>query len=166
MIRKATAQDIPLIKSMAEIVFKTTYKDILSPEQMEYMMEMMYSSDSLCRQMTEEGHIFLLLDDIAYVSYRFDRKEELCEIYHLEKLYVLPAFQGRGIGRKMFDTVVSEIFSVARAPFKIELNVNRHNPAVAFYERIGMHKDRQGDFPIGNGFYMNDYIMVTKPFSI
>jgi len=27
---------------------------------------------------------------------------------------------------------------------------------------MGMQKDRQGDFPIGNGFYMNDYIMAMN----
>ena len=42
----------------------------------------------------------------------------------------------------------------------MELNVNRENPATGFYEYIGMIRDRQGDFPIGNGFYMNDYIYV------
>jgi hypothetical protein len=41
----------------------------------------------------------------------------------------------------------------------MELNVNRHNRAVTFYEHMGMHKDREGDFPIGEGYYMNDYIM-------
>ena len=34
--------------------------------------------------------------------------------------------------------------------------------AVDFYEHMGMHKDRTGDFPIGNGFYMNDYIMAKE----
>ena len=41
----------------------------------------------------------------------------------------------------------------------MELNVNRHNPALGFYEHMGMSKAREGDFDIGNGFYMNDYIM-------
>lgn len=31
--------------------------------------------------------------------------------------------------------------------------------AVKFYERMGMRKLREGDFEIGGGFYMNDYIM-------
>lgn len=39
------------------------------------------------------------------------------------------------------------------------LNVNRNNRALHFYERMGMRKLREGDFPIGDGYYMNDYIM-------
>ena len=30
------------------------------------------------------------------------------------------------------------------------------------YEHLGMHKARQGDFDIGEGFYMNDYIMSIE----
>ena len=40
-----------------------------------------------------------------------------------------------------------------------ELNVNRHNKALDFYKKMGMSIDRSGDFDIGGGFYMNDYIM-------
>ena len=39
------------------------------------------------------------------------------------------------------------------------LTLNRRNPALHFYERMGMRCLREGDFPIGGGFYMNDYIM-------
>ena len=45
------------------------------------------------------------------------------------------------------------------APCLMELNVNRNNKALHFYEKMGMRKLREGDFPIGNGYYMNDYIM-------
>lgn len=40
-----------------------------------------------------------------------------------------------------------------------ELNVNRYNKALEFYLRMGMQIDRSGDFDIGGGFYMNDYIL-------
>jgi hypothetical protein len=42
---------------------------------------------------------------------------------------------------------------------EIDKNVNRNNKALQFYEHMGMRKLREGDFPIGNGYYMNDYIM-------
>ena len=43
----------------------------------------------------------------------------------------------------------------------MELNVNRNNKALQFYQHMGMRKLREGDFPIGNGYYMNDYIIVA-----
>lgn len=161
MIRKASVQDIGAIRDMAEIVFRHTYREILSADQTDYMMDMMYSVQSLTRQMTEENNVFLLEDGKGYVSYRFDRMtEEGNDVFHLEKLYVLPEFQGEGLGRELFDAVIAEVSSISRGPCRIELNVNRSNGAVTFYERMGMHKESSGDFPIGNGYYMNDYIMA------
>lgn len=163
MMRKAVLEDIPAIRAMAEVVFRDTYKEILSPEQMEYMMDMMYSEESLLRQMTEDGHIFFICEDLGYVSYHFqERLPEGVDVYHLEKIYVMPSEQGSGLGRELFEMVVSEVRSQASGPARIELNVNRNNKAVTFYQHLGMHVARQGDFPIGNGFYMNDYIMSLE----
>jgi len=165
MIGKADIEDIPKIREMAEVVFRQTYATILSPEQMEYMMDMMYSERSLLKQM--ERDIFLIDKDKGYVSYHYEGfSEDGIPLFHLEKLYVMPSERNNGLGRKLFDSVVADIrsrhFGKGRSSygkFRIELNVNRNNPAVFFYEHIGMHKSRSGDFPIGSGFYMNDYIM-------
>lgn len=163
MIRRATTEDIPAIRQIADIAFRDTYKDILSHEQMDYMMDWMYSDSSLLLQMSQESHIFFIEDGKGYVSFRKGAgAEEKNPIYHIEKLYVLPQFQGQGLGRKLFETVVENAKSFTAGPVRIELNVNRENKAVSFYEHLGMHKDREGDFPIGKGFFMNDYIMVIN----
>nr|AGS50328.1 hypothetical protein [uncultured bacterium Ele16D6] len=160
-IRKATVEDIPMIRSMAEVVFMQTYATINPPEQMEFMMDWMYSEESLRRQMTTDGNVFLVVDGKAYASFRHEgMTEDGRDLFHLEKLYIMPEKQKTGLGKRMFDAVVEEIKKTAEGPVRIELNVNRHNPAVTFYEHIGMHKDRQGDFDIGHGYYMNDYIMA------
>ena len=59
-IRKAFVEDISVIRLLASVVFPDTYKEILSTEQLEYMMDWMYSTESLNRQMTEDGHIYYL----------------------------------------------------------------------------------------------------------
>ena len=40
----------------------------------------------------------------------------------------------------------------------LDLNVNRYNPATAFYERRGFVRQREVDVPIGP-YFMNDYVM-------
>lgn len=162
MIRRAGIEDLPEIQSLAEIVFRQTYKDILSPEQMEYMMDMMYSTRSLLSQVQEQGNVFFLDDGRGYASIRYDRTDDGDrKVFHLEKLYVLPEFQKTGLGRSLFDTAVAYAREEsAGGSFRIELNVNRNNPALGFYRHIGMEIALQGDFPIGNGYYMNDYIMA------
>ena len=71
----------------------------------------------------------------------------------------MPSEQGSGFGRELFETVLSAIRGLSGGHPRVELNVNRGNKAVGFYEHMGMRVLRSGDFPIGRGFYMNDYIM-------
>ena len=59
-IKKATLEDIPLINKLAWIVFPHTYKELLSPGQIEFMMDWMYSPANLRKQMTEDGHTYFL----------------------------------------------------------------------------------------------------------
>lgn len=121
-------------------------------------MEWMYSEASLRDQMAH-GHQYLLAYDgpvaVGYVS--VEQQGE--HLFHLQKIYVLPERQGEGVGRQLFEAAIALIKSLHPGPCAMELNVNRQNRAVTFYERMGMHKDRSGDFDIGHGFYMNDYIM-------
>lgn len=159
---KAGIEDIPRIQAMAEVVFRETYRDLISPEQMEFMMDMMYSSEKLLWQMTERHDTFYFIEGQGYVSFRPDG---VCADgrprYHLEKLYVMPSCQGRGLGRLLFGRIVDAVREVSPSlPAVLELNVNRGNPAVSFYEHLGMRKDRSGDFDIGCGFFMNDFIMA------
>lgn len=158
VIRPATEADIPLIRRVADVAFPATYREILTPSQLDYMMEWMYSEESL-RTQFREGHCFYLalLDGrpCGYVS--VERQGE--HLFHLQKIYVLPQAQGHGVGRLLFQQAVEHVRRNAAGSSLMELNVNRHNRALHFYEHMGMRRLREGDFPIGGGFYMNDYIM-------
>ena len=158
-IRKATTNDIALIHQMAWVVFPHTYHIILTPEQIDYMMEWMYSEKSLQKQMEKDGHIYYLAfkDDepAGYLSIQPEGEH----VFHLQKIYVLPTFQGYKLGKMFFEQAIKAIKELHPAPCQMRLNVNRENKAVTFYQKMGMTKVDEGDFPIGNGFYMNDYIM-------
>jgi len=162
-LRLATLDDIPGIHTLAWKIFPETYKDILSKEQSDYMMEWMYSEENLKKQMTEEGHTYILLFDgnemAGYVSVQPEQTATEPHIYHLQKIYVLPSLQGHGQGRVLFDAAVKYIQSIDDKECEVHLNVNRHNKALHFYEHLGMTKIDEGDYDIGNGYFMNDYIM-------
>ena len=175
-IKKATQADLQAIHDMAQVVFRHTYREILSSEQMEYMMEMMYSLPNLHQQL-EEGHNYYIAYDASadlvsgdggqnascgYVSVqRQGVDQDRVEVFHLHKIYVMPHAQGRGVGVRLFQTVVDYVRSASRQQkARIELNVNKHNTAVAFYKHIGMRIIHEEDYPIGNGFYKTDYIMA------
>ena len=80
---------------------------------------------------------------------------------HLQKIYVCPDKQrlhaGRALIEKAFDEA-KRLFPDGHG--RVELNVNRKNPALSFYRHMGMTIASSGDFDIGNGYFMNDYIMA------
>ncbi len=159
-ISKADINDCPAIQSVADITFPATYADILDDGQLKYMMDWMYSITNLHKQMLEEGHIYYIAWEnettpVGYVSIQ----QEGEHLFHLQKIYVLPDQQGKKIGQLLFKQAIQAIKEIHPTPCTMELNVNRNNKALSFYEKMGMKKVREGDFPIGNGYYMNDYIM-------
>ena len=160
-IRKATIEDIPLINRLAWIVFPHTYKELLSPGQIDFMMDWMYSPTNLHKQMTEDGHIYYLAfqgdEPAGYLSIQPEGEH----VYHLQKIYVLPSYQGKKLGKLLFQQAIDGIKELQPAPCQIRLNVNRYNTkAVEFYQRMGMKKIFEGDFDIGHGYLMTDYIMA------
>ena len=81
-IRKATLEDIPLIHKLAWIVFPHTYKELLSPGQIEFMMDWMYSPINLKKQMTEDGHIYYLAFEGNEPAGYLSIQPEAEHIYH------------------------------------------------------------------------------------
>lgn len=160
-LRKATVVDIPLIHELGKRAFSATYKELLSPEQIEYMLNWMYAPESLLKQLTEEGHVyFILFEGETPLGYLSVQPEEIPGVYHLQKLYLLPEAQGKQYGSFMFRHAVSYIKATWQDAKRMRLNVNRDNTkAIDFYKRMGMYEIFNGDFHIGNGYYMTDYIL-------
>lgn len=157
-IRAATTADIATIIALAEATWEPTYRFIISKEQIEYMYRVIYTPASLLRQIQEQGHQFLLLLDDSdqpggFASYS---AKETAGTYHLNKIYILPSHQGRGFGQQLLRAVEKAVQQASG--HTLELNVNRHNPALAFYEHAGFVRHREEDIAIGP-YWMNDYVM-------
>ena len=111
------------------------------------------------KQMEEEGHVYFLAYEECEAAGYVSVQQQGEDLFHLQKIYVLPYYQGAHCGSFLFREAIKYIKEVHPGPCLMELNVNRNNKALQFYEHMGMRKLREGDFPIGNGYYMNDYIM-------
>lgn len=158
LLRKAKEQDLPVIQKIAATTWEPTYVPIIGREQVDYMLEKMYSRAALLGQLMK-GDIFLIATmngkDVAFASYSVEEHED--HVYKLHKLYVLPDKHGEGLGKLLINEVISKVREAGGK--SLELNVNRANDAKEFYERMGFNIKKTVDIDIGNGFYMNDYIM-------
>jgi ribosomal protein S18 acetylase RimI-like enzyme len=157
-LHPATPADFPAIERIARATWPGTFGDILSPEQIEYMLAMMYSLEALREQTEQLGHRFLLLREgetaVGYTSYQLDYRPGTTKIH---KIYLLPQTQGKGYGRALIEAVVERARAAGQQ--RLRLDVNYQNPAVGFYEYLGFRTIERIDTHIGNGYLMEDYVM-------
>lgn len=171
----ATPADYTIIQSIAQRTWPDTFGEILSPTQITYMLDMMYSEAAIGGQV-EKGHVFHILlvksgeneseytggasqkyIPVGYVSHQQDYLPGTTKIH---KIYLLPTRQGKGYGRVMIDHV--EHCARRAGQSVLRLDVNYQNAAVGFYEYLGFRKIERCTTDIGNGYLMEDWIM-EKP---
>lgn len=155
LIRKATLNDIEAIQSISSITWLNTYT-FLPQGQIEYMLDLMYSTTSLQQQMQNGHHFYVAVIDDEIIGFASVSKQN-DSVCKLNKLYVLPTTQKTGAGKALVQKVIA--FAKENKAKEIQLQVNRNNNAKDFYLKQGFTILYEADFEIGNGFYMNDYIM-------
>jgi ribosomal protein S18 acetylase RimI-like enzyme len=156
--KKASQEDVLLIAQLADRIWKKHYISIISMKQIEFMLSTMYSEDSLRDQM-QKGHQFeLVYTNVTPIGYISITKKNDTE-YFLNKFYVETSDQGKGVGSALLKHILNQIPDA----LSIELTVNRQNyKAINFYFKNGFIIKNVADFDIGNGYFMNDFIMIRK----
>ena len=154
----ATINDIPILQDAAYRIWHAHYPDIITVEQIDYMLAEGYSTDRIASEITEQGTTWLkILDDkemIGFVAFGPYGEQTI----KLHKLYLDVACHGRGIGSAALAEV--ERCALTCGATAILLNVNKYNhKAIASYERNGYQVAESVINDIGNGFVMDDYVM-------
>lgn len=156
-IRRATADDIPIIQHLAYKIWPATYSSILSHEQLQYMLTLMYNTAALTKQMQTDYVFFIAQYNEIHCGFAAVH-EETTAVFKLDKLYVLPEYQQNKIGSALLQKVVQ--YAQKHKAQALQLQVNRQNKkAIEFYKRKEFEILYEADFPIGNNFFMNDYVM-------
>lgn len=157
----ATKEQLAIVKNLAYIIWPNAYETILSKAQLDYMLEMIYSIDSLEKQFNN-GHVFILIEDdqnfIGFASYELNCNNS--NKTKLQKLYVLPEIQGKGIGKQVIDYIKEKV--VLSNNVALFLNVNKFNKAKDFYQKYGFQIIKEEVIDIGNNYIMDDYVMEIK----
>lgn len=157
-IRKATINDVETIRSLAIEIWEDAYSAILAKEQLDYMLDEIYSAEKIANQIKNNQQTFLLLIEdeqpVAFAAY--SPRDEDADIYKLHKLYCLPITQGKGYGKILINEVSDHVLKAGK--HILDLNVNRYNKAKNFYEKMGFKVIYEEDIPIGP-YFMNDYVM-------
>lgn len=157
-LSQATEADIPVIHALAHRIWWAHYPDIIGAEQVAYMLDLNYNSDSLARQM-REGQTFWLLDHDGATAGFIAVSDQGEGRYFLHKFYLDNNQRGRGTGAAAFQLLLEKYPDL----WELRLTVNRQNfKSVNFYFKIGFIIEHCVDIPIGEGFVMNDFQMLWR----
>ena len=160
-LRKAKEDDIEIIRDIAAATWPSAYLDIIGQAQIDYMLDKMYNKGELLKQFME-GHIFLIAEEgenqFGFAGYSIIGHD--ARIYKLHKLYVLPSAHGKGVGKILINEVFNQVKDAGGSA--LQLNVNKHNKAKEFYLKGGFTIKESVKLDIGEGYFMDDYIMEYK----
>jgi GNAT superfamily N-acetyltransferase len=151
--------DIAPVCALAREIWMQHYPGIITVRQIEYMLAQRYSPAAIRMQLQSREAWWDKLEVrgelCGFASY--ERGTE-ARAMKLDKLYVHQLFRGKGYGAALIDHVAE----VARQQGmdKLYLQVNKYNHgSVAAYLRVGFAVAKTVKVDIGNGFFMDDYVM-------
>lgn len=156
-LKDATENDAEMISNLAQVIWHEHYTPIIGEHQVNYMLKKMYSLNTLkntIKSGTQNFHL-IINDDIpiGFISFENISKIE----GFINKFYILQKYQKKGIGQFSFDLLVNKYPEVNT----IRLQVNRQNiKPINFYFKIGFKIEKAADFDIGDGYFMNDFVMI------
>jgi len=160
-ISTLTADDIDTLIPLAYRIWHAHYPGIITPEQIDYMLERGYTRPVILDEINNQGVIWLAIKSgdtmIGFAALGPYAPQSM----KLHKLYLLPEYHGAGIGAR----ALAEVERIARdnAASTLVLNVNKHNSrAIHAYKRAGWKVAEEVVADIGNGFVMDDFVMTKQ----
>jgi GNAT superfamily N-acetyltransferase len=145
------------VSHLAQIIWRECYADIISEEQIDYMLDRDQSKEAIAKQIAEKGYEYRIVtdddNDIGYYAY-FRNGDSLI----LSKIYLLREARGKGFGTLALKDVY--LYAEEHGSRTICLRVNKKNvKAIKTYEANHFTIFCEDKSDIGQGFFMDDYLM-------
>lgn len=157
---KASESDVETIREIAFKIWPKHYIPIIGESQVKYMLDTKYSSSTIQLQIRSNSHDYFILTNELKQALGFAAFQKTDEKrYFLDKFYILDSEQGKGLGYLTLNQLIQHYRDLS----ELRLQVNRKNyKAINFYFKFGFKIEKVEDFDIGEGFFMNDFVMLYK----
>ncbi|HEY4366399.1 MAG TPA: GNAT family N-acetyltransferase [Steroidobacteraceae bacterium] len=152
-----TDAQIAAIAALAQEIWYEYYVPLIGLVQVEYMVAKFQSAAAMHAQIREGYEYFLIQGDAALCGYIAVQPQPAERRLFISKLYLHRAARGAGTGRLAMEFI--EGLARDRDMPGLWLTVNKGNPAVKTYERLGFRIEAPLVMDIGNGFVMDDFRM-------
>ncbi|MBU4537665.1 MAG: GNAT family N-acetyltransferase [Weeksellaceae bacterium] len=159
--KKAAETDIEMIRELAEKSWNSAYANILTQQQIDYMLLEMYSVEEISSHLQNPNyHYYLIFNENTAVGFIGFEHHYEPETTKLHRIYLIDSAKGKGCGKAALNFLKKQVS--LNGDHRIILNVNKENKAKAVYESQGFTIYKEDIFHIGNGFVMDDYLMEFK----
>ncbi len=148
-------EHIAAVAQLARQIWPEHYLSIIGQAQVDYMLERVQSAAAIAAQIREGDEYFLLHAGEQWLGYAAMRAEPEARRLFISKLYLLKAVRGQGWGRVAMNFLAR--LAGQRGLHTLWLTVNKYNPALAAYLRLGFVKVGAVVTDIGGGYVMDDY---------
>jgi diamine N-acetyltransferase len=155
-----SASDAAVVARLAAEIWYEHYVPIIGREQVDYMVPRFQSEAAVLEQIAKGLQYFLIERNGDACGYLAIEPQPAARKMFLSKLYVLKASRQHGIGRCALDFIVAQCTAIGLDI--LWLTVNKFNPALHAYERIGFARVADIVTDIGGGYVMDDYLMEFR----
>jgi len=154
-------EQLAAVAALAHEIWYEYYVPLIGRPQVDYMVEKFQNVPAMQSQI-ERGYEYFLVQrqlesgkwsDIGYCAI----EEQPGKVMFLSKFYLHHAARGSGTGRRCMEFI--EGLARRRGLSLLWLTVNKGNPAVQAYQRLGFRIAAELVMDIGGGFVMDDYRM-------
>jgi ribosomal protein S18 acetylase RimI-like enzyme len=164
-IAAASPEDAEAIARLAREIWYLHYPGIITVSQIDYMLAQRYQPATIAAQISANEAWWDKLEvGSRLAGFAGYEPGAAAGAVKLDKLYVHPRVQGCGYGYALVRHVQAR--SHERGFSSLYLQVNKGNTAsIAFYRKAGFAVTDQVKVNIGNGYYMDDFVM-SKPLGV
>jgi len=151
--------DFVQIAGLADIIWREHYTPIIGKAQVDYMLGHFQSAEAISKQIAGGMVYFLMLKEDRLVGYLAIQKRGQ-ELF-LSKIYLLREYRGLGMGKAALDFIAERARELGCT--SIALTVNKNNDrSIKAYLKMGFENKGGRVTDIGDGFVMDDYLMVRS----
>jgi len=158
-IRPITPPDVPASAALAREIWQASYPAIITQEQIDFMLEQRYGHERLYDDLEDaDKWLDQALVGERRVGFAFSelRKGE----FKLDKLYIHPDVQRRGVGGQMIEHVAARARKLGYPALVLQVN-KRNTKAIASYQKYGFAVRETTVEDLGR-YVMDDFVMEKK----
>jgi GNAT superfamily N-acetyltransferase len=157
LVPVTSAAHVAEVARMAHEVWNEYYVPIIGQAQVDYMVAKFQTAEAMQSQIDSGYEYFRIQQSGRSVGYAAIRHDAADARVFISKLYLLAAHRKSGAGRQTLDLI--ERMARERGASHLWLTVNKGNPSVQAYERLGFRIIEALVMDIGGGYVMDDYKM-------